>query len=105
MRHICLFPWYFKERLLAEGKEIYGIKEGTNVCSLVADINLTFIINFIVISNSMSVIFLLSCKVRCFTEKKYFLPITSLFFGQKGINIYGSKEPLKTSFATEIFHN
>lgn len=46
MRHICLFPWYFKERLLAEGKEIYRIKQGTNVCSLVTDINLTFRINY-----------------------------------------------------------
>lgn len=81
MRHICLFPWYFKERLLAESKEIYRIKQGTNVCSLVTDINVTFRINYIEIFfytcskwNHVSH-FLLWCKVWCFTEKNICYPV------------------------------
>lgn len=110
MRHICLFPWYFKERLPAESKEIYRIKQETNVCSSVTDTNLTFRINcreifFCTWSKWNHVShFLLWCKVWCFTEKNDWLLSISLYFVQD-LHMYGSKEPLRTSFAIEIFHN
>lgn len=73
MRHICLFPWYFKEGLLAEGEEIYRIKQGTNAVFLVNNTSFSLKIHCIQIHftcNAQSVTLTLTCNLM-FHGKKY----------------------------------